>query len=327
MASIEKVLRAVSPKADARFVAASAGAGAIMAEFGIRSVKAQAQIIGHMAVECAGFRTFSENLNYSAARLTQVWSGRFPTLAAAQPYAKNPKALANKVYNGRMGNRPNSDDGWNYRGSGALQHTGQAEFARVNRRTGIDVLNMPDKLRDVAYADAMWRAACSYFVDRGALAAADRGETLAVTKAVNGGTNGLEDRKIMVARAVAALAGDAVTIVEKTTHEQADDAKRRAKQATAAAPAGGAAGGGATDQAQQKPAPQPQGKSETVQPDKPVQPAPATDHTIGILVGVIVFAVIGVVAAGLWRKAFHKQAAVETLQLERIEERLAAAAS
>lgn len=71
----------------------------------------------------------SENLNYSAKRLTQVWPKRFPTLASAQPYANNPQKLANKVYGGRLGN-DGPDDGWRYRGRGLAQITGKANYAK-----------------------------------------------------------------------------------------------------------------------------------------------------------------------------------------------------
>lgn len=308
---IAKVLRIVSPSANANFIAASANAGAIMAEFKITSPSAQAQLIGHMAVECAGFKTFAENLNYSAARLTQVWPGRFHSIAEAQPYAKNPKALANKVYNGRMGNRAGSDDGWKYRGSGGLQHTGQSEFARVERRTGLPVLDKPDMLREAAAGIAIWRGACSYFADRGCIPPADRGDTQAVCIKVNGGTNGLADRKIMVARAAAALMGDTVVIAEKTTHEEADDSKRKAKIATGTAPAAGAASGGTADQT----ATQPTTKTQTG----------TDDHTVGIAIGIGVALIIGVVAVVFWRKHFAQTAAIETMQMKAIDDRILAA--
>lgn len=71
----------------------------------------------------------TENLNYSAKRMTQVWPSRFPTVAAAQPYANNPKALANKVYGGRLGN-DGPNDGWLYRGRGLAQITGKTNYAK-----------------------------------------------------------------------------------------------------------------------------------------------------------------------------------------------------
>jgi len=74
-------------------------------------------------VESSGFTDAEEDLSYSAKRLTQVWPKRFPTIESAQPYARNPEALANKVYGGRMGNTE-SGDGWKYRG-GLKQLTGK----------------------------------------------------------------------------------------------------------------------------------------------------------------------------------------------------------
>lgn len=70
-----------------------------------------------------------ENLNYSAKRLTQVWPARFPTLASAEPYAGNPRKLANRVYGGRLGNVA-ADDGWRFRGRGLAQITGKANYAK-----------------------------------------------------------------------------------------------------------------------------------------------------------------------------------------------------
>lgn len=72
-----------------------------------------------------------ENLNYTtAARIREVWPSRFPTLVSAQPFVKNAKALANKVYNGQMGNREGSNDGWDYRGRGLPQLTGRNMYAK-----------------------------------------------------------------------------------------------------------------------------------------------------------------------------------------------------
>jgi putative chitinase len=79
------------------------------------------------------FQPVEENLIYSAKRLTQVWPQRFPSIASAQPYANNPKGLANKVYGGRMGN--NLSEGWTYRGRGLIQITGKDNYARFGIST------------------------------------------------------------------------------------------------------------------------------------------------------------------------------------------------
>ena len=77
----------------------------------------------------AKFKPVRENMNYTAARICEVWPSRFMTLAAAQPYADNPQALANKVYGGRLGNNKDND-GWLYRGGGWPQLTGKANYAK-----------------------------------------------------------------------------------------------------------------------------------------------------------------------------------------------------
>lgn len=288
------VLRAVAPRANASFLAGSAGLGSIMTRYGITSPKAQCQVIAQTAHECAGFTRFEEGLSYSAERLCQVWPSRFPSVAAAQPFARNPKALANKVYNGRMGNRPGSDDGWDYRGSGPLQHTGASEFDRVERRTGLPVRVRPGMLRDPKNAEAMWHAACSYFVDRGALAAANDGNTELVTLRVNGGKIGLADRRLLVARAEAALGGQAIPLGISSS-EDADVTKRKAQTATAAVPAGGAAGGGSS--------------------------STKADWQVAVAIGVTIAIAIGIVAVVLWRRWSAKQGAVDVMRLQTIEER------
>lgn len=87
----------------------------------------------------------SENLNYSAKRLTEVWPSRFPTVAAAAPYANNPRKLANKVYGGRLGNT-GPDDGWLYRGRGLAQITGKTNYAKFGLAAA------PDKASEMSVA-------------------------------------------------------------------------------------------------------------------------------------------------------------------------------
>jgi putative chitinase len=200
-----RVFKNVSPKGNMDWMASAAKIiEGIGSQFGINDINSMSHLIGHMAEETMGFTTFEESMNYSAKRLNQVWPSRFPTIGSALPYEHNPQKLANKVYGGRMGNTgPN--DGWLYRGSGPLQHTGRAEFERVKRRTGVDVVASPDLLRSRTDARTGLLGAASYFVDRGALAPAKRNDVTGSTKAINGGTIGLADRKIWIERARKAL--------------------------------------------------------------------------------------------------------------------------
>lgn len=143
--------------------------------------------IGH---ESNGLRVTSENLNYSAARLTQVWPKRFPDLAATNGYANNPEALANLVYGNRLGNTA-PGDGYKYRGRGFIQLTGKDTYAAIGPIAGLDLVSNPDLAASI---DSALRVSCAYWQWRGLNAVCDRGDFVAVTKLINGGTVGLQDR-------------------------------------------------------------------------------------------------------------------------------------
>ncbi|WP_287363128.1 glycoside hydrolase family 19 protein [Mesorhizobium sp.] len=163
--------------------------------------------MAQMYVESGGFRSVEENLRYSAKRLTQVWPNRFPTLASAQPFANNPQALANKVYGGRMGNTgPN--DGWLYRGRGPKQITGKDNYRQLGRMIGVDLVKDPDALLDPAIGI---RAAIAFWSKNGCNKPADRNDIRAVTKIINGGYNGLADRRAAFRRAVAIWGEDDIS--------------------------------------------------------------------------------------------------------------------
>jgi putative chitinase len=172
--------------------------------------------LAHLHHESLGFTRLVENLNYSAERLTKVWPRRFPTLAAAAPYARNPRKLANKVYGGRMGNT-GPDDGWIHRGRGLLMHTGKEATEWAARHIGPGVLKDPML---VARVDNACRLAAAWWTEKGLnrVVAADPGETvmqtiaahvrenedddlLSATEKINGGRNGLADRMTQLLRA------------------------------------------------------------------------------------------------------------------------------
>lgn len=91
-----------------------------------------------------------ENLNYtSVARIRAVWPSRFPTDASARAFVRNPKALGNKVYNGRMGNASGSNDGFTYRGRGQVHLTGRENYARAGRELGLNLIGHPDLALDL----------------------------------------------------------------------------------------------------------------------------------------------------------------------------------
>ena len=155
-----------------------------------------AHFFGQCAHESGNFKVFSENLNYSAPGLNKIFRKYFPTTASTVGYVRKPEKIANKVYANRMGNGPESSgDGWKYRGRGPIQLTGKNNYsafaAAVDRP---DVLTNPDiVIEELAFESALW-----FFRTNGLLTIADRGVSPTViaqiTKRVNGGTHGLDDR-------------------------------------------------------------------------------------------------------------------------------------
>ena len=156
-----------------------------------------AHFFGQTAHETGGFKAFSENLSYGAKGLMSIFKKYFPDAATAAKYERKPEAIANSVYANRMGNGPESSgDGWKYRGRGALQLTGKdnyAAFAKFCNRP--DVMTNPDLVAtELAFESAM------FFFERNKLwNICDQGVTdaaiLSLTKKINGGTHGLDDRK------------------------------------------------------------------------------------------------------------------------------------
>jgi putative chitinase len=108
--------------------------------------------VPQMLHECALLEHLEESLTYNPERICQVWPSRFPTLASAIPYSHNPKALANKVYAGRMGNRDEaSGDGWRYRGRCPIMLTGHAAYLHVGDVMGQDLVVLPDLILQQHY--------------------------------------------------------------------------------------------------------------------------------------------------------------------------------
>jgi putative chitinase len=173
--------------------------------WGIKTVRQQAGFIGQCGHESGNFRVLEENLNYAADRLMKIWPKRFPTLEVAQPYHRSPRKIANKVYANRMGNRDEaSDDGWRFRGSGWVQLTGHDNFYHFGKAVGVDVVLKPDLVRTPQYAalSAGW-----FWSTHKCNEIAETGDWTRLTKAINGGTIGLEDRVKHIREAIAVLSG------------------------------------------------------------------------------------------------------------------------
>lgn len=119
-----------------------------MNEAGITTLNDRAAFLANVGHETGQLESVEENLNYSADRLMAVWPKRFPTMTSTSGYARNPPALANKVYANRMGNGDEkSGDGWAYRGAGCLQLTGRDSHADCAAYFGIALEDIGDWLR------------------------------------------------------------------------------------------------------------------------------------------------------------------------------------
>lgn len=176
------------------------------ARFNINTPRQQAAFIGQCGHECGNFTKFEEGLSYSADRLMKIWPKRFPTMAIAQKYARNEKALANYVYANRMGNRDEaSGDGYRFRGSGALQLTGHDNFYHAGKGLGEDFVMNPDLVRTPRYAilTAGW-----FWSTHNCNNLAEACDWTTLTKKINGGTIGLEDRISHTTMAIACFGGN-----------------------------------------------------------------------------------------------------------------------
>ena len=121
----------------------------------------------------AKFTPQRENMSYSAARIREVWPSRFPTVADAKPYERQPVKLANKVYNGRLGNREGSNDGWDFRGGGLDQLTGRVNYRKRNIEQDPDAILKPEVaarsiIAGMTLGDYRGPKLSDYFNDRGA---------------------------------------------------------------------------------------------------------------------------------------------------------------
>ena len=158
-----------------------------------------AHFVSQVLHESGGLRYLAENLNYSAERLCAVWPKRFPNADRARPYAHNPEKLANYVYAGRMGNTE-PGDGWKYFGRGLIQITGRSNYALMQELTGLQTLDDPDLLTE---PNAALLSALAWWGE--SLPEADDMSVEQVTRVVNGGLNGLDERKRLFERALRVL--------------------------------------------------------------------------------------------------------------------------
>jgi putative chitinase len=187
--------------------------------FNINTERQVAAWIAQCAHESAGFKMLTENLNYSADTMAVVWPSRFAVLGPDKKPVKvkgknqpnkfslalhrQPEMIANTVYANRMANgNIESGEGWKYRGRGLKQLTGKDNYTRCGQGLGMDLVGNPDLL--LTPEGASMSAAWFWSVNKcGPIA--DSGDFVALTKKINGGTIGLEDRQRRYKAVLAAM--------------------------------------------------------------------------------------------------------------------------
>jgi putative chitinase len=201
---LDEALRAVAPHLteDERAAWVAALAGPLLGA-GIATPRCIAAFLGQCAMESAGFQDTEEDLNYSAARLGEVWPGRFPNAAAAETCALQPEALANRVYSGRMGNGDEaSGDGWRFRGRGLIQITGRTAYQHFAQAMSMTLDQAVDHAatRSGAADSAAW-----FWSTNGLNALANSWSVDLITRKVNGGTAGAAERSRLCEAALHAI--------------------------------------------------------------------------------------------------------------------------
>lgn len=190
---------------------------AALAQWEITTPDRAAMFLAQCAHESGGFRHLVENLNYTAAQLLRTWPNRF-TEDDAAAMALQPERIAERAYGGRMGNAAEGGgDGWRFRGRGIIQLTGRENYRLAGQALGIDATGDPDLLADPATAA---QAAGWFWRTNGCNALADAGDYEGVTRRINGGLNGWEDRVRWLTKVRAVLAAPvapAVPVEERNT--------------------------------------------------------------------------------------------------------------
>lgn len=164
----------------------------LLPDYGINTPKRVAAFVAQCAHESAEFRFIEENLNYRAASLRKTFAKYFPTDEIARQYERKPQMIANRVYANRMGNGDEaSGDGWRYRGRGLIQLTGKDNYTFFAGSLGIPVEEAADYLGTFEGAA---QSACFFWEQNNINRFADAGDIRGMTRAINGGFIGLEDR-------------------------------------------------------------------------------------------------------------------------------------
>jgi predicted chitinase len=187
----------------------------LMQQYQIDTELRIAHFLAQMLHESARMKSVEENLNYSEQALLKVFVKYF-TPEQAQAYARNPEKIANRVYGGRMGNGDESTgDGYRYRGRGLIQLTGKSNYGKFSPWLGDDVVAQPD----LVAAKYAVHSAVYYWTSNDLNRYADQDDVKKITRAINGGLNGLADRNAILDKAKQLLGAEFTPdLLEEATH-------------------------------------------------------------------------------------------------------------
>ena len=172
----------------------------ILPDYGIDTPQRVAAFIAQAAHESGNFTALHENLNYRQETLRKVFPKYFPTDALAAQYAHQPEMIANRVYANRMGNGDEtSGDGFRYCGRGLIQLTGKSNYQSFADSIETPLTEIPDFLQTF---EGAVQSACWFWENNNLNQYADNNDILTMTKKINGGTIGLEDRQKHYAHAL-----------------------------------------------------------------------------------------------------------------------------
>ena len=165
----------------------------LLPDYEINTPQRMAAFIAQCAHESGSFIFLSENLNYKAESLMKIFGKYFKDIGTAKAYEKNPQKIANKIYADRMGNGPEaSGEGYKFRGRGAIQLTGKENYTKFANSVG---KSLDEAVAYTETLDGAIESACWFWNTNKLNALADASDIVTLTKRINGGTLGLDERK------------------------------------------------------------------------------------------------------------------------------------
>lgn len=172
----------------------------VLVQHGINTPLRICHFLAQVLHESGHLKYKVENLNYSAKALRSVFGKYFTNDQIAKEYERKPEKIANRVYANRMGNgNEASGEGWKYRGRGLIQLTGKNNYEACGKACSLNLIDFPDSL--IEFPENSILAACWFWNKNNLNQFADKDDIITITKRVNGGKNGIDDRKVILAKA------------------------------------------------------------------------------------------------------------------------------